>query len=206
MARRQIAERLPRHRIIASVALSSGHLKREDTMKSILLVGACLLVAAPAIAQSMGEKSGINSALGIAPKTGDFVNEAATSDMFEIQSSQLAAERTKGDVQTFANQMITDHTKTTSELKGLAPQLEVSLPTEMTSSQQRMLDKLKGLQGDEFAKQYMDDQVSAHKDAVSLFDRYGKGGSDEKLKAWAEKTAPVLQHHLDMAEGIYGKM
>ena len=175
-------------------------------MKRILLLGACLFVAAPAIAQSVGEKSGINSTLGITPKTTDFVNEAATGDMFEIQSSQLAAERTKGEVQAFANQMVTDHTKTTSELKGMAPQLEVSLPTQMTSSQQSMLDKLKGLQGDDFAKQYMDDQVSAHKDAVSLFQRYGKGGADNKLEAWADKTLPTLQHHLDMAQGIHGKM
>ena len=137
-------------------------------MKRIILLGACLLIAAPALAQSMGEKSGINSALGISPKTTDFVNEAATGDMFEIKSSQLAAERTKGDVQSFAKQMVPDHTKTTSEL------LEVSLPTQMTSSQQSMLDKLNGLQGEDFAKQYMDDQVSAHKDAVSLFQRYGK--------------------------------
>ena len=175
-------------------------------MKRIILLGACLLVAAPALAQSMGEKSGINSALGISPKTTDFVNEAATGDMFEIKSSQLAAERTKGDVQSFAKQMVPDHTKTTSELKGLAPQLEVSLPTQMTSSQQSMLDKLNGLQGEDFAKQYMDDQVSAHKDAVSLFQRYGKSGADDKLKAWADKTLPALQHHLDMAQSIYSKM
>jgi putative membrane protein len=175
-------------------------------MKRILLLGACLLVAAPAIAQSIGEKSGINSALGITPKTTDFVNEAATGDMFEIKSSQLAADRTKGDVQSFANRMVTDHTKTTSELKGLAPQLEISLPTRMTNSQQSILDKLNGLQGDDFAKQYMDDQVSAHKEAVSLFQRYGKNGADDKLKAWADKTLPTLQHHLDMAQSIYGKM
>lgn len=175
-------------------------------MKKILLLGVCLLVAAPALAQSIGEKSGINAALGITPKTTDFVNEAATSDLFEIKSSQLAAERTKGDVQSFANQMVTDHTKTTSELKGMAPQLEVPLPAEMTNSQQSMLDKLNGLQGDDFAKQYMDDQVSAHKEAVSLFQRYGKSGADDKLKAWADKTLPTLQHHLDMAQSIYGKM
>jgi putative membrane protein len=76
----------------------------------------------------------------------------------------------------------------------------------MTSSQQSMLDKLNGLQGEDFAKQYMDDQVSAHKDAVSLFQRYGKSGADDKLKAWADKTLPTLQHHLDMAQSIYSKM
>jgi putative membrane protein len=175
-------------------------------MNRILLLGACLLLAGPAFGQSAGEKTGVNSALGITPKTSDFVNEAATSDMFEIQSSQLAAQRTQGDVQSFANQMVTDHTKTTSELKALAPQENVSLPTQMTSSQQSMLDKLRGLQGNDFTKQYMDDQVGAHKDAVSLFERYGKGGDDNKLKAWANQTLPTLQHHLDMAQNIYKNM
>jgi putative membrane protein len=102
--------------------------------------------------------------------------------------------------------MVSDHTKTTSELQALAPQLKVSLPSQMTSSQQSMLDKLKGLQGNDFAKQYMDDQVSAHKDAVSLFQRYGKSGRNDKLKAWANQTLATLHHHLDMAQNIYGKM
>ena len=43
-------------------------------------------------------------------------------------------------------------------------------------------------------------QVSAHKDAVSLFERYAKGGDDPKLKDWAGKTLPALQHHLEMAQ------
>jgi hypothetical protein len=138
--------------------------------------------------------------------TSDFVDEAATSDMFEIQSSKLAAERTKGDVQAFARQMVSDHTKTTSELKELAPNAEVQLPGEMTSSQQRMIDKLKGLEGDDFVKQYMDDQLSGHKDAVSLFERYGKGGENDALKNWASQTLPTLQNHLDMAQDIHKKL
>jgi putative membrane protein len=43
-------------------------------------------------------------------------------------------------------------------------------------------------------------QVSAHTDAVSLFERYAKGGDNPKLKDWAGKTLPALQHHLQMAE------
>ena len=175
-------------------------------MRKLLLLGACLVLASPAYAQSVGEKTGVNSTLGIAPKTADFVAEAATSDMFEIKSSQLAASRATGEVQSFANQMVTDHTKTTSELKGLAGGSNVPLPTEMTSAQQSMLTKLQGLQGNDFAKQYMDDQVSAHKDAVSLFQRYGDGGDNAQIKNWASQTLPTLQHHLDMAQGIYKNM
>ena len=45
-------------------------------------------------------------------------------------------------------------------------------------------------------------QVSAHKDAVSLFERYSKSGDNPKLKDWAGKTLPALQHHLDMAQHL----
>ena len=44
--------------------------------------------------------------------------------------------------------------------------------------------------------------MSAHKDAVSLFERYGKGGDNEDLKAWANKTLPDLQMHLKMAQDL----
>jgi putative membrane protein len=167
-----------------------------------LIAAAVLLLAGPALAQSVGEKTGVNTALGVAPHTADFVKEAAQSDMFEIQSSKLASSKTTGDVQTFANQMVTDHTKTTTELKGLAQTAKISLPTAMSSSQQKMLDKLKGLSDDNFTKQYVKDQVSAHKTAVSLFQRYAKGGDNAQLKAWAGQTLPTLQHHLDMANNL----
>jgi putative membrane protein len=79
-------------------------------------------------------------------------------------------------------------------------------PRKVLEWAQDMLDKLRGLNGKDFAKQYMDDQVSAHKQAVSLFQRYGKGGDNEPLKGWAAQTLPTLQHHLDMAQGIYKDM
>jgi putative membrane protein len=170
--------------------------------KKALLAAAFLVLAGPTLAQSVGEKTGVDSALGIAPHTSDFVKEAAQSDMFEIQSSQLAATKTQSQVQAFASQMVTDHTKTTDELKGLVQKTKIQLPTGMSSSQQSMLDKLKSLNGDDFSKQYVSDQVSEHKTAVSLFQRYAKGGHNAQIKDWAGQTLPTLQHHLDMANGL----
>jgi putative membrane protein len=167
-----------------------------------LIVASFLLLSGPALAQSMGEKSGVNSVFGVAPRTQDFVTEAAQSDMFEIKSSTLAATKTTGDVQAFAKQMVTDHTKTTNDLKGLVSTTRASSPTAMSTSQQSMLDKLNGLSGDDFAKQYISEQVSAHKTAVSLFQRYANGGHNAQLKAWAAETLPTLQHHLDMANSL----
>ncbi len=65
-----------------------------------------------------------------------------------------------------------------------------------------MLVELQGLNGDDCAKQYVSDQVPVHKDAVSLFQRYGKGGDDAELKARAVQMLPTLQHHLDMAQRL----
>lgn len=172
-------------------------------MKSLFLVAVALCAAAlasSAQAQSVGEKTGINSALGISPSTADFVKQVAVSDMFEIESSKLAAEKADAATKAFAQQMIKDHTKTSTELKGIAQGAEI--PTAMDSSHQSKLDKLKGLSGPDFTKQYRSDQVSAHKDAVSLFERYANGGDNEKLKAWAAKTLPDLKHHLEMAQNL----
>lgn len=172
--------------------------------RALIVIGGCLLSAGSASAQSAGEKTGINSALGISPATADFIKEVATSDMFEIESSRLA--QLKGDAaqKTFASQMVTDHTKTSNELKGLVSsgKVQAELPTALDSAHQSKLDKLKNESGNDFTSDYDSMQVSAHKDAVSLFERYAKGGDNPDLKNWAGKTLPALKHHLDMAEKL----
>jgi len=52
-------------------------------------------LTSPSFAQSVGEKTGVNAALGIAPKTEDFIKQAAMSDMTEIEAAQIA--RLKGN-------------------------------------------------------------------------------------------------------------
>jgi putative membrane protein len=167
----------------------------------------CLLLASPVLAQSTGEKTGVNSALGISPTTADFVKEVAISDMFEIESSKLAQDKGNAAEKTFASQMITDHTKTSTELKGLVTsgKVKAELPTALDSSHQSKLDKLKSESGKDFSSDYDSIQVSAHKDAVSLFERYAKGGDNPDLKNWAGKTLPTLKHHLEMAENLKKK-
>ena len=83
--------------------------------------------------------------------------------------------------------------------------VKVELPTVLDNSHQSKLDKLKGESGKNFSSDYDSQQVSAHKDAVSLFERYAKGGDNADLKDWAGKTLPTLKHHLEMAESLKKK-
>lgn len=173
-------------------------------MKRTMIVLGCILLAGPALAQSVGEKTGINSALGIAPTTADFVKEVAISDMFEIESNKLADQKGDAQEKTYAQQMVTDHTKTSNDLKGLVTsgKVKAELPTAIDSSHQSKLDNLKNASGKDFSSDFDSYQVSAHKDAVSLFERYAKGGENADLRDWAGKTLPTLKHHLEMAEEL----
>ena len=173
-------------------------------MKRAILLTACIFFTSSALAQSVGEKSGVNSTLGISPSTADFVKEVAISDMFEIESNKLAQTKGNATEKTFATQMIADHTKTSTELKGLvsAGKVKADVPSALDSAHQSKLDKLKAATGNDFSSQFDSDQVDAHKDAVSLFERYAKGGDNADLKDWAGKTLPALKHHLEMAQGL----
>jgi putative membrane protein len=171
----------------------------------VLALAAVSLLAVPAFAQSVGEKTGINAMTGSAPKTEDFIKMVAISDLFEVESSKLAqANAQDPKVKTFAAKMVKDHTETSNELKGLVSsgKAKVELPAALDSSHQSKLDKLKGLKAADFDKQYVSDQQSAHKDAVSLFERYSKGGDNADLKSFAAKTLPHLQEHLKMADDL----
>lgn len=172
-------------------------------MRQIVWVAtALILMGGYAAAQGLGEKTGINAALSSAPSTADFVKIAAISDMFEIESSKLASARADASSKQFATKMISDHTETSAELKAIAPKAGVEIPGALDSSHQSKLDKLKGLQGANFDREYDSMQVGAHENAVSLFERYAKGGDNAELKAFAAKQLPHLQEHLRMAKDL----
>jgi putative membrane protein len=175
-------------------------------MNKLIASSACavFLLAPLAHGQSVGEKTGVNSTLGISPTTQDFVTEAATSDMLEIAAAKVAQQKGNADEKKFAEQMTNDHTRTSTDLKGMVTsgEIKATLPTKLGDSAQKKLTELQDAKPQDFARYYDPMQVSAHKDAVSLFERYSKSGDNSKLKDWAGKTLPTLQHHLQMAEEL----
>lgn len=171
--------------------------------RTILAIAIGCGLTMPALAQSVGEKTGVNSVLGVAPKTEDFIKEVALSDMLEIEAAKIAQQKGNTAEKKFADQMATDHIKTSTELKAMVTgEMRSALPAGLDDKSQKKLDVLRDTKADDFASEYDPMQVSAHKDAVSLFERYAKGGDDPKLKDWAGKTLPALQHHLAMAQDL----
>lgn len=134
-----------------------------------------------------------------------FAAKAADSDMFEIAAAKLAATRsTNPAVKKFAAAMEKAHTATSAELKSAiaASGAAITLPTMLSSDAQGKIDDLTKADAKDFDKKYADSQVDAHQSALNLLQRYAQDGDTAAIKAFAAATAPKVQEHLNMAEGL----
>src|SRR5438128_201903 len=92
-------------------------------------------LASPTLAQSVSEKTGVNSVLGVAPKMDDFIKEAAMSDMLEIEAAKIAQQKGSAADKKFADQMVTDHTRTGTHLKEMVSgEMKSAMPTALDDS------------------------------------------------------------------------
>ena len=127
-----------------------------------------------------------SSSTALAQSAQDFVNKVAISDMFEIQSSQLAlSKQADEDTKPFARKMVQHHQKTTSELKAVVEgsMVKLTLPATMDSEHQKMLNDLQAKDGKDFDRTYDQIQLKAQQDAVALFESYSKNGDNPELKS-----------------------
>ncbi|AEI49043.1 DUF4142 domain-containing protein [Runella slithyformis] len=131
----------------------------------------------------------------------EFMNEAASGGMMEVELGQLAANKAvSADVKKFAQMMVDDHTKANNELKSLAAQKGITLPAMLMEKHQKMVNDLTAKTGKEFDKEYMNRMVDDHKEDIDAFEKAADNGNDADIKAFAAKTLPTLKHHLQMAE------
>jgi len=130
-----------------------------------------------------------------------FATNAAQGGMAEVELGRLATQRA-GDVSVreFGARMVADHGRANSELKSIAGQKGIQLPTELNSEQKSEMDKLSKMSGAEFDKEYMSAMLKDHETDVKDFDTQAREGNDPEIKAFAGKTLPTLQQHLQMAQ------
>ena len=136
-----------------------------------------------------------------------FVRSAAGGGMMEVQMGQLAAKNAASqEVKDFGNMMVTDHGKANDELKTLAAAKEVKLPEKLGAKQKEKVDKLSKLSGPEFDKKYMQTMVKDHVKDVEKFKKAAKNVKDTEVNAWASKTLPTLERHLQKAKELAEKV
>lgn len=147
-----------------------------------------MLAAAPALAQT--------------PAT--YVAKAGASDLYERTSSQLVLQSTKdAKIRDFATMMIRDHQKSTADLKRAATAARVAVPApKLEPAQAQMVAELRRATGAARDRLYVTQQRTAHQQALALHSGYAQNGTAAPLKTVAAATAPVVQHHIEMLQGM----
>ncbi len=149
----------------------------------------------------------LNGFIAQASNQDSFWNEAAQAGMAEVMLGNLALQKsTNEEVKQLAQKIVDDHTAANNELKELATTKSATLPTEVSAKQKATYDKLNALSGDGFDKEFVKTMVKDHEKAVSLFQKQSESGKDAEVKAFAAKTLPTLQGHLEMAKSLSDKM
>ncbi len=130
-----------------------------------------------------------------------FLQRAAQGGLMEVSTSKLVNDRTDDDaLERFAEQMVDDHTKVNKELVRLAESKGVDIPNRLDERHRAMFDRMEKMQrGPTFEREYIQQQVKAHEQAVKLFSAMAEEADDAEIQAFARKALPNLRHHLQMA-------
>jgi putative membrane protein len=133
----------------------------------------------------------------------EFMVEAASGGLMEVQLGQLAATNaSSGAVKEFGAMMVKDHGTANEELKALAAQKNITLPSTPGNDHQHHIDNLTGKKGADFDKEYMSMMVDDHQEDINKFEEASREAKDADVKAFATKTLPILKQHLEKAKTI----
>lgn len=183
--------------------------------KLTLALAACAVVVASSgvLAQSKDTKDPSTRAEQKQGSKSSFAREdrrhfrqIAQANMAEVQAGKLAQSKASSDeVKKFAQHMVEDHGKMLEEQETMAQAKGVSLPKEPGKAEKSALKKLQSSSGEQFDRSYMEQMVKDHEKALKLVRDTAKGAKDPELKQAAEKAAPEVEKHLEMAKEIAAK-
>jgi putative membrane protein len=171
-----------------------------NTRTPSLLASAVLALAATVGAQAQ-------AATGLSHQDSSFLKDAAAANNAEVQASRIAlAQSANGEVKSFAQSMIDEHTSAQDELKALADRKGVKVSDTPSLTKQAEIKLLAKRKDASFDQHYAEAiGVKAHEDTIKLFRKEAEKGDDPDVKAWAAKTLPALAHHLELAQDLKTK-
>jgi putative membrane protein len=98
--------------------------------------------------------------------------------------------------------MVTDHTQANSELKPIADSNKVPVPTKLQGESEVDYKRLEKLSGSKFDVAYIKIMVGDHDKTVSAFEDASSKVQNPDLKAFIDKTLPVLRQHKEHIHAI----
>jgi putative membrane protein len=201
------------------------HRKLVAYGSALLFFGAICIAPPLALTQSpadgQGKGAGINSTPGTStlPNPADqlgnvggmkpdqqaaidkmFIKKAMQGNLAEVQLGELTLQKSSNDqVKQFARKMIDDHTKLNEQMRNIALQLKVEIPTEPSKKDKSLISKMQGLSGTAYDQAYIKEMVKDHKQDLSEFRMEASNGN---VKDAATEGSKVISEHLQMAQQL----
>lgn len=196
-------------------------------MKNILIAGAASLALLAACNQ--GDTAGQNTseavnatqdaASGVVGQTSaatlgantvdGFVTNLAVGNMYEIEAARIAeAKSNNADVKALAAMILKDHTAAGEKLQTTASTAapDVALPTMLDERRKGMIDNLNAAAPDDFNKVYLDQQVAAHNETLTLLNGFSDNSDAPALATLAREMIPTITAHRDRAQSLVSGM
>jgi len=146
-------------------------------------------------------------AIAVDKNDAEFVVKAANGGIAEVDLAIIAQQKaTDSEVNEFAAMMIADHTLANEELKTLAAKKNITLPSSIGKDELKIKDELTRKAAKDFDKAYVDAMVKDHKNDIKLFEDGSKNLKDNELKAFVDRTLPILKKHLTEIEALQKKI
>jgi putative membrane protein len=132
-----------------------------------------------------------------------FAMDAAHINMAEVEMGKLAQEKGSSEqVKDFGQRLEDDHSKALDELKEIASDKNITLPTTIDAKHKATHDKLAKLSGAQFDKAFAQEMVTGHKEALQKAQSAAKSEQDPQIKAFANKMVTSVQAHLKVAQNL----
>lgn len=136
-----------------------------------------------------------------------FLATASQGSENEIALSEVAEQKaTNPAVKAFAEKMIKEHKQLNASMKPFAESWGVTPATAVDQDHQKELDKLNGKSGGDFDKEYIDQMVTDHADALNAFTKEAKDTKDLKFRATVLKGKTAVAAHKNMAYDLKKKL
>ena len=137
-----------------------------------------------------------------------FVREAGHAGHFEVQSGRLALERSQHvGIRGYATQTVKDATEMLKRVDFINnANVAASMPSGVNDNQQAQLNRLSGLSGTEFDREYIRQQIEISQFLAGIFRGYGANGESPTLRVYAAKSATDYDAQLEKARTISGSL
>jgi putative membrane protein len=166
---------------------------------------ACISLASQALrAQSpKAETTPKSEQSKLSSKDTKFLHQAAAGNLMEERLGKLIGEKAQNpQLKEFGQKLTSDHAKAQEQLTQIAQQKGVTLPTELSKRESRMIEHFSSQTGADFDRTVLRHLVRDHETDIREYERASTKVEDTELKQYASTTLPILQEHLKTAQTL----